>query len=224
MPGIFAICDSNERESLLHDWLDLTTQRDVSLIPKIKIDIELCRRILEQVVSLEEPDAGNIARALKKDLRKIKTHLLALQTLFVLHSLPPHPLGTGKPLYFLCDVSFVKILGGGFETQLYTWLIQEQFSQRTYRDDRKSTLYYYRTPKGSRIHLIIEDRASKQLAAVKLFTEEKFISKDLEILKAFRDKSNREKSIDLNPSLFALGSERISFSDSIEIYPWESIG
>jgi predicted AAA+ superfamily ATPase len=220
MPGIFAVRDNTEREALLQDWLDLTTQRDASLIPKLKVDIDLCRRILEQIAVLEEPDASNIAKALKKDLRRVKTHLLVLQTLFVIHPLPPHPLGTGKVLYFLCDVSFVKILGGSFETQLYTWLVQEQMSQRAYRDDRNTTLYHYRTAKGSRIHLLVEDRTSKQLAAVKLLSEEKTNTKDLEILRAL----NKKKPTGFEVSLSALGSGRFSFpADKIELYPWEAV-
>lgn len=43
MPGVFAVRDRSERESLLRDWLDLTTERDAMLFPKIKADPDLCR-------------------------------------------------------------------------------------------------------------------------------------------------------------------------------------
>ena len=200
------------------DWIELTAKRDAPLFPKIKVDSDLCMRILEKIAVLEEPDAGNIARSLKRDLRRVKTHLEVLVTLFALHPLDPHPTGTGKRLYFLCDVAFAKILGANLERQMHTWLIQEQLSQRSYRDDRTSRLFYYRTPKGRIVHLLIED--GKKLALLKILSEERFNEKDLEILKAFRKKHSA-----LKPMLYALGAQRVSLSnDKVEIYPWEAIG
>jgi predicted AAA+ superfamily ATPase len=222
MPGIFAVRSASERETLLRDWLDLTTQRDALLFPKIKIDPDLCQAILTQVARLEDPDAGNIAKALKTDLRKIKTHLSALIGLFVLHPLAPHPSSSGKTQYFLCDVAFARLLGADFERQLYTWLIHEQLSQRAYRDDRDSTLYFYRTPKGRRIHLLVEN--ARQLAAIKIFPEERVLERDMATLKALKERHQDKQVL-----LFGLASARYTFPvngarDSIEIYPWESLG
>jgi predicted AAA+ superfamily ATPase len=218
MPGIFSVRDTSERESLLRDWIELTARRDALLFPKIKIDADLCLRILGKIATLEEPDAGSIAKSLKRDLRRIKTHLEALVTLFALHPLDPHPSGTGKRIYFLCDVAFAKILGASLERQMHTWLLQEQLSERAYRDDRESRLFYYRTPKGSKIHLIVE--SGKKIAALKVLSEEKLNEKELEILKAFRTKNSIAK-----PLLYALGAHRVSDTkNKIEIYPWEAIG
>jgi hypothetical protein len=175
-------------------------------------------KILEQIARLEEPDAGSIARSLKRDLRRVKTHLEVLTTLFAIHTLDPHPTGTGKRLYFLCDVAFSKVLGATLERQMHTWLIQEQLSQRAYRDDRDSKLFYYQTPKGRFIHLVIE--RGRELSLIKLLSDEKFQERDVEILKAYRLKHH-----DLNPKLLALGAQRLSIkSQNIEIYPWESLG
>jgi predicted AAA+ superfamily ATPase len=218
MPGIFSVREPSERNSLLRDWIELTAKRDALLFPKMKIDPDLCMRILEKVAILEEPDAGSIARSLKRDLRRVKTHLDALVTLFALHILDPHPSGTGKRIYFLCDVSFAKILGATLERQMHTWCLQEQLSQRSYRDDRESRFYYYRTPKGKIIHLVVE--SGKTFAALKILAEEKFQQKDLEILKAFRI-----KNLSLKPLLYALGSQRLKLmKEKIEVFPWEALG
>lgn len=119
MPGIFSVRDSSERRSLLYDWIELTAKRDAPLFPKLKIDADLCMRIFEQIAKLDEPDSGGIARALKRDLRRVKTHLDVLTTLFAVHTLDPHPSGTGKRLYFLCDVAFAKVLGANLERQMH---------------------------------------------------------------------------------------------------------
>lgn len=222
MPGIFSTRSETERSAQLQDWLDLTTQRDALLFPKLKIEPELCRAILEKVATLDLPEAGAIARVLKRDLRRIKTHLQALRELFVIHALDPHPSGTGKPLYFLCDVSMARRLGADFERQLYTWTLQEQLSQRSYRADRDSRLFYYRTPKGRIIHLILE--SSEQICAMKLLPEERVTERDLEILKAFRVRHEGTKKrttvLGIGPSSMTFGAR----SEKIEIFPWESVG
>jgi predicted AAA+ superfamily ATPase len=222
MPGVFAVRDRSERESLLRDWLDLTTERDVMLFPKIQADPDLCRQILEKVATLDEPDAGSIAKALKRDLRRVKTHLEILTSLFVLHVLQPHPTGTGKPWYFLCDVAFAKLLGAGFERQLHTWLVQEQLSQRSYRDLRDALLYYYRTPKGRIVHLLLEDTSG--LSAIQLFPEERVLERDMALLRGLAAKVSSPKV-----ELLGLAPARASFAAGpgrkgrIEIYPWESL-
>ncbi|MBI4924985.1 MAG: ATP-binding protein [Bdellovibrio sp.] len=224
MPGIFGIHSTSERESAAQDWIDLTTQRDALSFANLKIDADLCMKIFQKVALLEEPEAGQIAKTLKVDLRRINTHLHVLKSLFALHELKPHPLGTGKSRYFLCDIAFAKMLGASFERLLYTWLIQEQLSQRAYKDDRNTELYYYRSLKGSLIHLMIENQPNDILAA-KLFSEEKIMSRELEILVAFKKKSAKTHKV----TLCGLGADnqvhKISKNkDIINIYKWESIG
>lgn len=216
MPGIFAIRSDSERTRELNDWLDLTCRRDALLIPKLKLDSILLQSILMLIATLEEPTAGNIARALKRDLRRVNTHLDALKTLFVINELPPHPFGTGKPFFFLCDVALATLLGASFERQLYTWLVQEQLSQRAYRDDL-SRLYFYRSLKGRLIHLLIDSR-TEPLSAIKLIPEEKTDLRDFEILYKFREKHP-------GTLLFVFGSARQSWQkERLEVFPWESLG
>ena len=242
MPGMFSIRDSSEREQRMQDWLDLTARRDVMLFPKTKLDPELCFRILDKIALLEEPDAGSIARSLKRDLRRIKTHLNALAALFAVNVLEPHPLGSGKPLYFLCDVAFATYLGASFERQLQTWVLQEQLSQRSIRDDRTSKLYYYRTPKGSKIDLVIETRESREskaerktpnenLFALKIFSEERVLDRDVEVLRAFARKADKLPG-QMKVTVGGLGAGRCSFAAGgsgrprtgrIDIFPWESL-
>ncbi len=220
MPGIFGVQSKSERESLIQDWLELTVSRDAIQFPKVKIEPDLCMKILQKVALLEAPEAGLIAKVLKVDLRKIKTHIHVLQSLFVLHELKPHSLGIGKPKFFLCDVVFAKILGADFERQLHTWLIQEQLSQRAYRDDRQSELSYYRTPKGSLIHLVVET-PGKELSVVKVFSEEKISERDLEVLRAFKKKAPPE----YKTHLYGLASDRQDRKkEGIQIVDWEAVG
>ncbi len=112
----------------------------------------------------------------------------------------------------------LRILGASLERKMHPWVLQEQLSQRACRDDRTSRLFYYRSPKGRFLHLVVEDGSA--LSALKIVLDEGLDRREFEILKAFRTR---------NPStpakLFLLGSGRISFKkEKIEVFPWESLG
>lgn len=218
MPALFSVRNSEERQSLIQDWFDLTTKRDVHQFQGIKVDEDLCFRILENLSRLDEPSAGSLARALRQDVRRIKTQLLVLKTLFVVQELSPHPLGGGKPLYFHCDVGLASHLGANFERQLYTWVLQEFLSQFSYADWYQQRLYYYRAPRGGLIHFLIE--SGQKIIAVKIMDKEGFDKREIEILKAIRQRYP-QKSI----HAIALGAARHSIpEDNIEIFPWEILG
>ncbi len=218
-PGIFAVRSAGERHDLLKDWIDLTTQRDALQIPGVKIDSDLCLEILRATATLRHTDAITIANALKQDTRRVKTHIKVLTTLFVLNEMPPHRLGTGKPIYYLVDVALARFFGADFGRQLATWLVNEQLSQRAYRDDRDTKVTYYRTAKGSVIQIVLE--TDKALTALTILESERIDNRDLMILKAFRDKA---AALNKRLSTVALGAGRFSLkSDKIEIYPWESV-
>ena len=85
-PGIFFIYNKTERDLLINDWLELTTERDIHQFSGLKLDSQLCQRILQGVAVLEHPDQASIAKYCRRDGRVIKRHLEALVTLFVLNN------------------------------------------------------------------------------------------------------------------------------------------
>lgn len=217
LPAVFAIRSDEERANTYEDWLGLVLERDLMQFPRFHPDADLAREILQKIALLEEPNISEIARAVREDPRRVKTHLELLSHLFAVHELKPHSSGTGKSLYFMLDVGLTTYLGSELPRQLETWLLQEQLSKRSYLGDRQSVLRYYRNSKGSRISLIIENEAKKELCALKLLWDEKWNRRDLNILEAFREKNP-------HATLMALGPNRSSLrKEKIEIFPWESL-
>lgn len=215
-PGIFAVRADGERQSLIRDWLDLIVQRDIHQIPGLKVDSELCERILSLVATLETPSAGEIARTLRKDPRSIRKHLEVLETLFVVQSLSPHPMGFGKKLYFLCDPLAAGALGASFLRKLETAFLLEQWSQRSYRDDRQVHLFFYQTNRGSRIQLLAE--SPHQLVAIKILSEERIDERELEVLRALGKKCSKLITL---VAMTSLGeTHRLK---GIKLCPWESV-
>lgn len=218
-PGIFSIHESKLFQEALTDWIRLTIERDLQQFPKTKVDSDLALKIFQQLAVLEEPNNANIARAVRCSARTSQKILDLFQILFAVNKLNPHSLGTGKPLYFYCDVSLASHFGADFKRKLWTWTLHEQLSQRSYLGDRNTRISYYRNSKGSMIHLVLEN--NKNISPIKIIDTEKWDSRDYEILKAFDKKAQREgKKI----SLLALASSTLSLKNpKIEIYPFEAL-
>lgn len=217
MPGLFTIKNVSERNVLLNDWLTLTIERDIHLIPRLSLDSDLCSEILQRVATLEEPSLARIVMSLKVNTKIVIKHIRVLQTLFVLNTLEPHPLGTGKELYFLVDVAFATLLGASFERQLWTMLLNEQLAYRTYLEQYKK-LSYYRTSKGSFIHLVV-DYGKGKTTALKILPEESFDSRDLLILSSFANKFSNQ------PELIGYSAmQQANSKEKIKLYSWEAIG
>ena len=220
MPGAFHIRDDETKNIFFKEWIGLVIMRDLALIPRIKVDPIIADAILEKIAQLEEPTAGHIAKALKIDLRRIKTHLDCLETLFVVHKIMPHPLGSGQPMYLHCDVGLANYLGACFEKRLYTWVYQELLAHSQLHSNVHEKIYFYRSLKGSIIHFVVEDR--KQVAAIKLIAKESPTLLDFKGLQGFHKKKATDKR---SWCMIALGpTTRYFKEENIKMYPWESIG
>lgn len=216
LPGIFAVRSDEERDNLLEDWLALTCERDLLRIKSKSLDPILARKILTQIARLTEPSAGEIARALRVDNRRVQSHLNALEALFVVQPLHPHRDGTGKTLYFLFDVGLVTLLGAGFERQMHTLAVSEILTRISYLGIRDCELCFYRGRKGNIIHLVLQEK--ENIFAIKILAEERIDLRELMGLMAWKKKNK-------NVSLYALGPQRVTLKkEKIEIYPWESVG
>jgi hypothetical protein len=173
--------------------------------------------ILREIATLDEPTAGNIAKKLKRDLRRINTHLTCLELLFAIHKLPPVSGSTGKPLYFLCDVAFAHYLEADFLRCLHTWLVQEVMANREWSSNIKEEIGFFRSSKGAMTHLVIQ-HSRAEWTAVKIIAHEKFSEKDLFSLTRLHERLPPK----LKLNLIALTSTRAKFAN-VECYPWESV-
>ena len=218
MPGAFHIRNAEARDVFYKEWIGLVILRDLTLIPRVKINSDLAQKILEEIAVIAEQTIGALSKALKVDPRRIKTHIECLEALFVLHKLKPHPLGTGQPIYLHCDVGLATYLGASFERRLYTWVYQELLANGQIHSNTHEKLYYYRSLKGNIVHFILEDR--QNIIALKIIAKESTNLLDIKGLEAFANKSSSPKTL----KLIALGPIQRIFRDrSIEMINWESI-
>ncbi len=221
-PGIFAVREPSVREELLRGWLEITVTRDLQQLQTLKLDAELAMNILYQVAQNHEPTAASVAAALRKDTRTVQKYLKAFETLFILHRLDPVPGSTGKPRYYLCDVSLAGYLGGSFERRLETWVLHELMTKISYLGAADHTLGFYRNTKGSLLHWIVQNRKQpRHLHALRLVSRERFDQRDTELLKAFE---KRQQTDGVTTTLTLLGPNLKPLRlEKVEAVPWESV-
>jgi predicted AAA+ superfamily ATPase len=216
MPGLFFIREDEIRNQMMRDWLDLTVQRDLMQISKLKLSPDLASMILEKLATLESPTAGEIAKCLTIDVRKIQTHLKSLASLFVVTKVEPFAQSTGrghgKERWYLLDTAFVKLLGGSFRRQLQTWILNEILVSNSMRKNPRK-INFFRNSKGSVIDFILTEE--KLNVAIQVFDRESVYDRDLNLLRSFGNKFP-------GSILLALaGSNQDHFAENLFVRPWE---
>jgi uncharacterized protein len=156
MPGICFLRSPEERRSLWEGYLDTTCFRDLQQVVGARLSGELAREILHTLAQLEKPSVAEVASKLRVDARRIKKHIEALEAVFLLHRLAPHPSGVGKPLYYLFDAGLAFYLGAPFETRLKIWAINECLAQHEYAGKSRPRVRYYESTKHSHVDFIVE--------------------------------------------------------------------
>ena len=222
-PGIFAVRSELERDSKLHEWIEVTAFRDLNQFKTLKLDPEFAMELLEAIAQLENPDVGEIRSRVQRDLRVVTKHLNALSSLFAISKVSRHLLGTGKDRYILCDPGLVLRLGGSFERALQTWIYLELQSQASYqgRLGLKRKVHYFRSSKKSVVHFIIE--TPEAILLIYIHPEESWKDQDIRGLKACRDKFKRKSKKISIQSLFLHGGSDTYTVDGIYFIPWECI-
>lgn len=217
LPGLFSIRSAEEKKMALKDWIDMTVFRDIHTFPAVKVNSEYCLKILRLVATTPFCTAGSIAKELRIDLRKVKLHLNVLETLFVLHRLEPHSLGTGKAIYFLLDVAIAAALGADFGKQLETLFVQQYLAKLSFELDDLGEIYYYR-PARSKKFCFIEER-SNFTSAIEIFPSPSLKKTDFYLLTALRNKKLKKKI-----NLYALVSHAsLPVIPHVEFKLWEAM-
>lgn len=218
MPAMFATRSDAEWNGQMQDWVSLTVERDALQIPTKRISPSILHRVIREIAVSPEPEAGRIARTLRLSSMTVKSHIEALKILFVVHEIPPHPMSTGKPRYYLCDPGVCGWLGGGFERQLETLFYLEQLAKLSYlRLEGKVQFSSFRSTKGSFVHGIWETR--ERLALLKLLPTERIDERELFILQSLRKKL-APRTVEAWCLAGAAHGERIA---GVSTLPWEAL-
>lgn len=221
LPGIFGVRDASARDALLTDWIETTIYRDLQQFPKLKVDSELAYDILRLVATEPDPEAGRIAKVLRRDVRRVRQHLHLLSVLFAVTATRPFRLSTGKERYHLCDVAVARMLGASFERQIETHFLSERLSQHSNQHGSLPRLSFYRSQKGALTHFIEETR--EHISAVLIIPDQQVTKQSLARLEAFQEKV-RASDDKRKVSLRALAPiDQPMVIHGVRVLPWESV-
>ncbi len=215
LPGICFCRDAKQRAQLFEDWLGLICYRDLQQFKTLKLDGEIAYLILRELAQQSEPTLANVAKALRLDSRKVANHLKALEELFVVTRLLPHPTGVGKAIFMLFDAGLAYHLDASLERRLHIWLLNEQLAFEAYFGTKKVLFYYYRSSGGKKLHLIRE-ASDRTLTAFQIINFENLKFNDSELMEAFLAKNvGKAKGYVLGPAI-----EKTKIN-AIHFVPWE---
>lgn len=224
MPGIFAARSDAEREGLLEDWVQLTCNRDLHQIPRLKLDSDLAFEILKLLATLDEPTLPSLSKSLRESPKVVLKHLKALETLFVIQRLRPHSAGTGKDRYYLCDSGIAHFLGARRQRLLETWVLHEVSVLRALLTaPSKRQLSYYRTSKGSTVSLLIEDTTGGNAIALHALYQERVNRRDIAVLKSLERALIRDKSPLKFTPFVLLSSPAQRELDGVRLLSWGAL-
>lgn len=215
LPGICFSRSESHRLALMKDWVELTCYRDLQQFKKLKLEGELAQKILALCSTLVEPTKAEISKHLRVNHKKVETHLEALMQLFVLNRLPPHPSGTGKPIYIPFDCGVAHYFQAPKTRLVQICLLNELLVRDTCRNQRPSEFYYYRST-GKRMIHVLEHPSKGPLTAYEIITHDSIKKPDSELMKAFLRKNPRARGLVLAPI-----SEKIKINE-ISYFPWQS--
>jgi len=216
MPGMAFVRDEQARSDLFQDWIDLTCTRDIHQFKTLRIDSDITYSIFKECSTQPEATQASIARALRLDGRRVATHLKALEELFVLTKIDPHPSGGGKSMYLPMDAGLAFYLGATLEKRLHIILLNERMAQNAYFGKKRNRYFFYRST-GKRIIHLIEEDLDTGLSAFELGMEERIKLPQLELLKAFGKKNKGSRLNFLAP--IGEGWDSVG----VKVKSWESI-
>jgi predicted AAA+ superfamily ATPase len=158
MPGIFAVRDEANRESMYENWLETTCTRDLAQFGIPKFNPELARRIFLSVARIETPNRAEVARAVGKTPPQIERYLEGFQSLFALYSIEPFRTGVGKAWFYPFDAGIARFAGASSEKCARIWLLNECFAQFSYAGKMRPDIFRYETSRGSIIDFVLETK------------------------------------------------------------------
>jgi uncharacterized protein len=156
MPGACFLRDMDVREDFWINWLDTICERDLKNYSGGKLDSDIARRILEETARLEFPTLAEIARKLRVDARRIRTHLNVLEDLFVVRPLDPSNGSVGKTQFVPFDAGLATYLGADERRRWQVWFLTEWYNQHRFQGMPPGRINYYLTQRGSYIDFVTE--------------------------------------------------------------------
>jgi predicted AAA+ superfamily ATPase len=156
MPGICFLRDSAERQQTVDAWLETTCFRDLQQVRGSRLEGELALDVVRALAVAPQPTLAAASAALRVDSRRVARHIEALEAVFALHRLEPHPAGVGKTHFLPFDAGIAHHLGASQRSCLRIWALNECLAQHEYEGVSRPRLRHYQSTGRSAMDLVVE--------------------------------------------------------------------
>ncbi len=216
MPGVFAVRDTEARESMFENWLETTCTRDLAQFQIPRFNPELARRIWLACARLEIPNRTEIARSVGKTPVQIERYLEGFKSLFTLYEVEPYRTSVGKSWFYPFDAGIARASGSSPGKCSRIWFLNECLSQFANSGKMRPDLFRYETSRGSKIDFVVETRDGAW--ALQWSDEESPGTYSLRAAEAFTERNPGMPVLVLAPckSVHRLGK-------GITIVPWNAV-
>jgi predicted AAA+ superfamily ATPase len=224
-PTLLSIESEKQKNAWLNDYISLVLQKDILELSRIENITEIPNLLILLasrvgcLLNVEE-----LARALRLSSMTLHRYLGLLQTLFLVHLLPPWHTNLGKrlvksPKIYLTDTALQLFLLNMDRERLSkdpnlmgkileNFVVLELLKQLSW-NEQNIQMYYYRDYQHSEIDIILEGPGGK-LVAIEIKSSETVSPDDAKSLKAFQEMA-KEKFV--QGILLYAGTTHLSFGE-----------
>ncbi len=157
MPVICFSRDDSVRRDYWDEWLETLCEQDLHAFSHGRLSSDLARQLLELSAQVDEPVVSEFAKKTGVNARRIQNHLEALENLFVLYRVEPHPQSVGKTRYLPFDCGLVHHFGGSEKRKWEVLFYHQIRNQLRFQGSKKTVLQYLRTKKGIQIDFVLPE-------------------------------------------------------------------
>ncbi len=214
-PGVCFLRNPEERKALLASWLETTCYRDLQQIRGSRLSGDLAMQVLRALARLGAPPLPDLVKEVGIDARRVRSHIEALEALFVVQHVNGNSWGVKKAVYSLCDSGLARYCGASIESACRIWLLNEAMAQFEAAGVRVQ-IEHYVSSKGSVVDFVIEKK-NKMTAYILCFKEAPG-TYELRPAYAFLKKQPQAQIRILTPT-----SKVFHESKNIIIVPWQAM-
>ncbi len=218
MPAICQLSNIVERDALIEEWLQSVCYRDLPQLKGGKYDGALARSLFDLIAKYPESSESDFARILGEDTRRIKTHLRALEALFVIYRISPYRQagGTGFDMFCLHDAAIAHYLGAEKRTLYFILVVNEILAQSEYAGSGKVSLFHYSTRGKTKLDLIF--RLNEKATALVISDRDTASTNKIKSLQAIIKDRLFPKVLYLAPV-----TQSIEIQKGIQLLPYELV-
>lgn len=223
MPVFCKLSDINERTILIKSWIEAICYRDIKQLKDAKYDSDLAYNLLINLAADPNISISRFADGEGVTSQSVKKHLAALESLFLLYSIPSIENPRAQSSYKIFDSAVLRALLGNRQDNyvrhscLLTLVINEIYSQYEYSGSIKPELYYYRTRGGAEIDLVLKTK--DKIIGIECIDSVEISNYAQRGMKSFLKKYNKAEGYFIAPV-----TEPYKLGKRMCVIPWNSIG